>query len=511
VNSRRKTKTRYRGLVMSECPVASTFSGDPHKESSMVLTPFLVFVLILASQVVFFAGRDAIHRALRSFGQLVSGPLRSFGHFCKRHAQELMAHGKELLLEAGRQSQERKIERELVRIKEGFARELRHYPELHQKLASGAERLNADIERSQDLPPPAPGWSDAVASIARLPALPDKSSRKILDEIKEHAVEAEKTAQKSYQRDAAARHKVLHALAPVVKEIHGALRQTNAAVSRALDVTHRVDAQIERYEQIRAGDEAARRSLAADAVVTFVISLIVTAVAAGGAFVNFQLIALPMSELVPTASRVGGVGVPQIAALVLVLMEAAAGLFLMEALGITELFPRLQTLTRDKRRLIFAMAFSALLIFAGIEASLAVLREQIVEAEMLLKATLAGAKPARSTAASIPVIGQAVLGFVLPWLLALVAVPLEMLIVSGRHVGLCAVAFLLGCVGLISRVLGRGVWFASKALSALFDLYIAVPLLFERLYQRPIQARPLPAVRAPAMPDTVPNLKRSKP
>ena len=473
------------------------------------ITPFQIFLLILLSQIVLFAGRDAIRRALRSFGQAASGPLRAFGMWCKKHAQALVAHSKELLLEAGRAAQERKIEREFVRIKEGFSRELRHYPELHQKLATGAEKLNADLEKSQDMPPPPPGWSAAVESIAKLPELPDKSSRKILEEIKSHAISAEKKAQREYQDAAAERHKVLHGLAPVVKDIHGTLRQTHGAVSRVLDVTQKVDAQIERYEQIRQGDEAARRSIAADAVVTFIISLIVTLVAIGGAFVNFQLIALPMAELVPTTSRVGGMGVAQIAALVLVLMEAAAGLFLMEAIGITELFPRLQTLTRDKRRLIFGMAFLSLFIFAAIEASLAILREQIVEADMALKATLSGHKPERSSLSLIPVVGQAVLGFVLPWLLALVAVPLEMLVTSGRHVGTIAVAFVLGFLGLASRILGRCLWFIAKGLSAIFDVYIAVPLLFERMYVRQQPQRALPQGPTEAL--TVPNLKRSKP
>lgn len=478
----------------------------------MALTPFQIFLLVLLSQVVLFAGRDAIRRALKSLGQASSGPLRAFGLWCKRQATAMANDAKQLLLEAGRAQQERKIEREFVRIKEGFSRELKHYPELHQKLATAAERLNADIEKSQDVPPPAPGWSSAVESVSKLPDLPEKSSRKILDEIKEHAIDAQKKAQKAYQTQAAERHKVLQHLAPVVKDIHGTLRQTHGAVSRALDVTNKVDAQIERYEQLRASDEAAQRSIAADAVVTFVISLLVTGVALGGAFVNFQLVALPMAELVPTASRVGGVGVPQIAAMVLVLMEAAAGLFLMEALGITELFPRLQTLTRDKRRVVLIMSFSALLVFACIEASLAILREQIVEADMLLKAAVAGGKHTESAASRIPVIGQAVLGFVLPWLLALVAMPLEMLVQSGRHMATMIVAFVLGFIGLLSRITGRGLYFVAKGIAALFDVYIALPLLFERMAT---QRRPQPIPALPNASDTLPSFavassKRSK-
>ena len=54
---------------------------------------------------------------------------------------------------------------------------------------------------------------------------------------------------------------------------------------------------------------------------------------------------------------------------------------------------------------------------------------------------LAGVKdhPVAQTATSrIPVIGQAVLGFILPWILAMVAVPLETMISTGGHIVLSA-------------------------------------------------------------------------
>ena len=80
----------------------------------------------------------------------------------------------------------------------------------------------------------------------------------------------------------------------------------------------------------------------------FVISTLVIGVAMGGAFVNFQLIALPMSELVPAGRaprrRSGG----DVSALVLVLMETAVGIFAMDMLGITDLFPKLPAIARAR-------------------------------------------------------------------------------------------------------------------------------------------------------------------
>ncbi len=82
----------------------------------------------------------------------------------------------------------------------------------------------------------------------------------------------------------------------------------------------------------------------------------------------------------------------------------------------------------------------------------------------------------------IPVIGQAVLGFVLPWVLAMVAIPLEMLIDSSRHVLTTFMVFLLHAIGLLSQILGRIFGHISGALNSVYDVYIAIPLRVERIF-----------------------------
>jgi hypothetical protein len=113
-----------------------------------------------------------------------------------------------------------------------------------------------------------------------------------------------------------------------------------------------------------------------------------------------------------------------------------------------------------------------------------VLRESIVESASALKHSLAGisekavADPATSR---IPVVGQAVLGFILPWILAMVAVPLETLIATGGHIALTITAGLLALVGTISRLLAHGCRYLIEGLRHLYDIYIVLPLQIERL------------------------------
>src|SRR5947199_10049724 len=198
---------------------------------------------------------------------------------------------------------------------------------------------------------------------------------------------------------------------------------------------------MESYEMIRKWEPKTIREVGWASTQLFVVSLLVMAVAVGGAFVNFNLIALPMSELVPSGSRIGGMPVSTVAALVVVLMEIAAGVFAMEMLGITSFFPKLALLPRSRRRIILVVAVGGLLMLACIEASLAILREQTVESSTALQASLAGVREhpvARTATSRIPVIAQAVLGCILPWILAMVAVPLETMISTGGHIVLSA-------------------------------------------------------------------------
>ena len=91
------------------------------------------------------------------------------------------------------------------------------------------------------------------------------------------------------------------------------------------------------------------QALSASSMTHFVASAFVLAIALLGGFINFHLIALPMSEMVGATSYVGPVRTSDIAALVIIFTEIAMGLFLMESLGITRLFPVISTMD-DKLR-----------------------------------------------------------------------------------------------------------------------------------------------------------------
>lgn len=440
-----------------------------------------LFVLWLLSLAVLWAARRPMLELLNGLGRHVDEALSALTRGCKSAAKSLSTRNRATLLAAGELEVRGKLERELQRIDLGFSERLGQYSGLQRRMDDLCQQLDGDYKKTGEVPPEVPGWTSAVESISALPTHGDPNVQKILEGIRKSLEDSEKKALRSHRDDATRRHKILSGMLPTLRDVKGLLGRTRDCVDRALETTTRVNEYVERYGGIREGSAETARALSHSAVKLFLVSLLVLFVALGGAFINFQLIALPMSELVPAGARINGMPVSTVAALILVLMETALGIFLMDMLGITELFPRLSTIPASRRRLILGLSLCGLFFLASVESSLAVLREQIVEADAALKLSLAGEQGAivRASSSRIPVVGQAVLGFVLPWILASVAIPLEMLLDSGRHVVGSCLALAVTALGQLAQALAYGMRALFHLLPSLYDVYVAIPLRIE--------------------------------
>jgi len=205
-----------------------------------------------------------------------------------------------------------------------------------------------------------------------------------------------------------------------------------------LDALSKRSALSVRFDNMVKGTDKAERLLKASSTTQFFISLVVMAIAGFGAFVNYNLIALPMSELMPATTQVAGYNVADIGAAVIIMLEITVGLFFMEAVGITRLFPVIHFM-EDRKRMIWAwICMLFLLSLCFVEAGLAYMREMMVADKALLTSFLVGGEAAATAepneASIIPMIGQMTLGFVLPLILMFVAIPFESFIYTGRHV-----------------------------------------------------------------------------
>jgi hypothetical protein len=238
---------------------------------------------------------------------------------------------------------------------------------------------------------------------------------------------------------------------------------------------------MEEYETIVRGEDRAVSVLSSSSIVYFFISALVLAVATAGAAINFTLIARPMAEMVGGTNFIGAFRTADIAALVIIMVEISMGLFLMESLRITRLFPVIGALTDKMRVRLIAITFAILLMMASVEAGLAFMREVLLQDELATNALL------RSDSIGSMVNGhlwittaaQMGMGFVLPFALVFVAIPLETFAHSLRTVvGLTGMA-ILRALALILRVIGNVTRQLGVLAQRLYDLPLFVPLWVE--------------------------------
>ena len=446
-----------------------------------------LFVVFLVSMLFLWAARDPMLKLLRGLGKNLETGFQAIAHWCASTAEQLKKHSREALLAAGELELHGKLERELGRVDMSFSQKVGQYSGMHRKLDDLLEHLSADYQTCGDSPPEVPGWSGAVETVAAIPTSMDSNVNKVLEGIQASMRDSEKKALKIYRDDTAKRHKILNSMRPDWKAVRTLMSRMQQSVARTLETTTKIDRYIDEYATVVKERESELRVASYSAFKPFFISVLVLVVAMGGAYINFQLIALPMSELVPAGSRIGGFPVSMVSALVIVLMEAAVGIFLMDMLGITDLFPKLGSVSHSRRRIILGISLAGLFFLASVESSLAILREQIVEADATLKLALAGPDGevvARPTHSSIPMIGQAVLGFVLPWILAMVAIPLEMFLDSGRHVLAQLGILALNVLGYTMVILAHAAGYLTTLLPSIYDVYVAIPLRIERMLRR---------------------------
>src|SRR5262245_501188 len=448
-------------------------------------SPGLSLLALWALSVLFlWAAREPMLQVLRGIGRGLESGFTSASQWCREAAARQEARCREVLLAAGEMELHGRLERELHRIDASFSEKLGSYATLHRRLDDLLLRLDEDYQTCGDAPPEAPGWTAAVEAVSAIPTASDPNVQKVLTGISDSLDAAAKRALAVHREETAKRHRLLGRMRPDWKEVRRLLARMHEIVARSLRVTARVDRCVDEFQALVAARGSSSQALAFSPPMPFLVSLIVLAIALGGAFINFQLIALPMSELVPAGARIGGAPVATVAALVIVLMETAVGIFVMDMLEITDLFPKLASLSVGRRRLILGIGLGGLFFLAGVESSLAVLREQIVAADEALKISLAGASEtvvAAAARSSIPVVGQAVLGFVLPWILAMVAIPLESLLDSSRLLASrCGVVLLHG-LGHVAGALAHGARTFTVAGPSLYDVYVSLPLRAERM------------------------------
>jgi hypothetical protein len=443
-----------------------------------------LLVLIALGMAFLYAARRPMHELIRSLGQALGAPLRIGSRWLFAAAEEMRQRNKAVLLAHGRQEVGSRVEREFERLAALVERDLQGYAVLQRKLLDEITRIEEDYKKCGEVPPPPPDWVEAVAAIANVKSGGGEVVLKVLDEIKRSIGAIHDKAIGEYRRSYESRHKILEGFLPFWRSVDRNLSQVDKNIAGLQTGAAAVDAHMERFEQIHAASDKAEQALTVSAFTQFAISAAVMVVAAGGAFINYKLIALPMSEMVGAGDYItASLRTSEVAALVIIFVEASMGLFLLEAMRITHLFPRIANLNDRMRRRIMWIALTLLVTLAGVEAALALMRDLLIADKQALLQSLATvqAAPTDGWVGRIPTAGQMLLGFILPFALAFIAIPLESLIHAARTVGGVALATAVRALAFVLRLASAVAKHMSRVLIRLYDVAIVLPLLCERL------------------------------
>jgi len=442
----------------------------------------IIWIVILVT--LNYLAREPMHHMIQAVSALIQDAFKQAATSLSSVEQRLTQRNTEVLVAEGQEASEHEIEREFERIQHIVEKDLAEYPTLHRQISDVVVKMDEDYKGSADVPPEAPGWAKAVDAVAKInTSKGDPMVNDILDSIHGSMEKNHEKTLEEYRKTSRDRHMLLKKMQPAWRGMNQDLKQVDQDVNALLERIKIVDRHMETYEKIIHETDTAKKTLSSSSLTQFFVAGFVLAIAIGGAMINFNLIARPMQEMVGGSSTMMGYKVANIAALVIILVEVAMGLFLMESLRITRLFPVIGAMKDSMRIKMVFITFAILFMLASVEAGLAYMREILAQDDAALRASLLnGAEVATAAGLSdrwITTAAQMGMGFILPFALVFVAIPLESFIHAARTVlGIAAVS-MLRSLSFVFTLLANSAHYFGQMLISIYDLFIFIPLWLE--------------------------------
>jgi len=449
-----------------------------------------IVLVVLALYLV----RVTAHKTIDAATLALAKSFKLASRAVARSEKHLAARNRDVLLAAGREAKERVIEREFDRINDSVRKDLANYSALHRTLSESIGRIEKDHQEAVDVPPDPPGWVRAVEAVAELDSREGRVKvGQILSDIHKSLVKAHKEAMAAYHKASATRHRLLRHMRPEWREVQQTLSRIGKNVDSLLARSVTIDRLMQEYEDIVRDKDRAMSVLSSSSLVNFFVSAFVLSIAIGGATINFSLIARPMAEMVGGTNLIGGFRTADIAALVIIMVEISMGLFLMESLRITRLFPVIGALPDKMRIRMIWITFTILFLLATVEAGLAYMREVLLHDELATSALLRGSVgggTATNQYLWITTAAQMGMGFILPFALVFVAIPLETFVHSLRTVMGMVLQGVFRAFALVLRIFGNVFAYLGQFMKQVYDLTLFVPLWLEDKLQRSGEREP---------------------
>lgn len=475
-----------KGEVMTFNQLINIWTGS---ELLNVVIWFCLLILIM------YLAKNPAHLTIRSFCHVISQGLSHMAESILSAVIKVKERNKEVLLAAGLEEAEKNIEMEFNRINTVVERDLSGFPVLKRQLQEQIARIEDDYQQSSDIPPAPPGWVDAVDALAKLPdeANENKAVTNILKEIHKTTCDQQKRALDEYRKAVSSHHIILNSLMPYWRKLTQTLDDVAKVITGIHERSVKIDKHMNQYEDIRANSDKAERTLSSSSMTQFFISGIALAIAIWGIAVNFNLIAVPMKEMVGASSYIGPMKTSDVVALVIILVEVSIGIYLMESLRITNLFPVIRQMDDKMRKRLFWFTIGFLLTLAFVEAALAFIRHGMYVDKAQTDNAIEEVA-AMGASVTIPTISQMVLSFILPFVLTLTAIPLESFVYSSRTVLGVLTVFFMQLTAFLLNLSGSIITNCGELLINIYNLVVFPLIWAEDMLLNKLNKEPRPVM-----------------
>ena len=451
--------------------------------------PWLSLLLwVLIGLTVLYLARRPFQQVIDTLSRLIYNSMRLAATALKIAADHLQTLNREVLFAHGIDQAQRQSERELDRISDAVQRKLATYPQLERQIKERLLTMEADHRNSAEVPQDLPNWVNILNAIAAIPSAGDPMVERALQDIHKTLKTQYKTALENHRKAMSTRHRILSRMLPRWNSTEKRLNQLQNAIAQLSDDCVSVDRSVATLESVRLRADVTKRRLLFSSTSQFVTSSLLLGVFTIGAIINFNLIALPMSEMLGGHSYMAGFHTSDVAGVLMVCLQVVLGIFLMDAAQVTRLLSSIGGMNDKKRAWFFWSVLAMLTILAGVESSMAFIRDRIASDMQALEQSLAGMNPPSAAASHITVISQMILGFLLPCILATAAIPIESVIRSSRILLGMVSVWALRLVIFLLRLSGSLVCRTGRGIIRIYDLIIFPAIWLEDLIGRRLKS-----------------------
>lgn len=458
---------------------------------------------VIALIIVMWIGREPMHRIVRQTFFFLGYMFMRWGTSFLEHGRNARAVTNEKIASfRADELQDRMLhlEEKMGKRTEQLARET---GPILKKLDKATHELATSANAISDI-----NLEDAAERAFRA-ALPSMESSRGLTKVEKNI--AQNTARTMNER--------LAPLRPALITIRNEAPRLKDVADRLVKIEHEfnknasdVNKAFTEFEEIVRSEDRRKIASRASIVVPWLIAVLITAIALAGVFLNFFLIERPMAEIVGEGARIGGIGLPTFAAVIVIFLEFVTGVILMDAAGFTRLIPAFHSMSAAGRRVMLIVSFCFLALFSVMEMTLSIVREQIIEqqretdrlaAQIIGPDLIArsappaaeGAAPATEAPAStapqranvfgleLSTFAQLILAGVIPWLLAAAALPLETIIRNSVFILSIFASFALIFLAFICKTISAVFKNVGVFVLAVYDFIIFLPLYIQRRVQ----------------------------